>query len=150
MLSIHDRKTRVGVYLALAVSLAACSGGPTPRVQSTPPEQTQASPAPRGATGSAHIAMQVQRVKPLPAATALIAQSRAALQEGAVQRAWQLAEQAQRISPQAAEVYLVMAEVRLAEGSKAQARYLLQKARSLAGQDARLLARIGDLSQQAQ
>ncbi|RMF15816.1 MAG: hypothetical protein D6758_09125 [Gammaproteobacteria bacterium] len=129
-------------------TLAACTAGPSPRVDVRPPEPATSRSAGEAGTpaSSPRIAMQVQRVTPLPAARALLAQSDAALARGETARAWRLAQRAQRISPQASEVYVQMAQIRLHEGKVAQARQLLTKARALAGQDASLLQRIRDLA----
>lgn len=137
--------------------LAACTTGPyappppvsAPRhqVPTTPesaPEVLSPTPVPRttpapSTESSRTIArgVRTERVQPTAAAQALIQKAQAARRAGDYSQATSLLERAQRMSPQAADVYLELALVKAADGAYAQAEQFGQKAISLSGSDER-------------
>ena len=144
-----------------ALMLTACTTGPyapqppdvvppTPRSQApaaTPqpaPRAPASSQAPKKAEPSRTIArgVRVERSRPSPAAQAMIEKARGARKSGELAQAASLLERAQRMSPQAAEVYYEMAAVKMDEGAYVQAEQFCQKALSLIGDDARFRANV--------
>src|SRR5690606_27690988 len=73
---------------------------------------------------------------------AMIDKAQAARQGGQLAQATSMLERAQRMSPQAAEVYYELAAVKMAEGAYVQAEQFCQKALSVAGDDSSLRSRI--------
>lgn len=106
--------------------------------QSTPSSSTSSQQSQSQKTESSRTiarGVRTERVQPTAAAQALIQKAQAARRSGDYTQASSLLERAQRMSPQAAEVYLELALVKAAEGSYAQAEQFAQKAISLSGSD---------------
>ncbi len=139
---------------AFLVLLQACATYPPvppaarqSAVASAPPRQVApASPASiRPGSGNAPAAdraakpvtppVVVDRVTPAPAAVNLMARAEQALQGGDVDAALLWLERAQRLSPQAGDVYLAMGDAKERLGLFSEAEQLYLKARSLAGSD---------------
>ena len=151
-----------------SVVLTACATGPyappppdaaaPPRAESKaverpapPPASSTKAPTSSKPKASQTIAkgVRTERSRPSAAAQAMIEKAREARQSGDLAQAAGLLERAQRMSPQAAEVYYELAAVKMAANAHAQAEQLCQKALSLAGDDARFRAdvwqRIADI-----
>jgi|SRR5690554_147777 len=144
-------------WLAVSASclLAACTTGPyapPPPVIAPQPEapatresapQTLPPSSPTPSTQSPSMessrtiarGVRTERVQPTAAARALIQRAQAERRAGNYSQAASLLERAQRMSPQAADVYLELALVKAAEGAYAQAEQFGQKAISLSGSD---------------
>lgn len=156
-----------GLALMLsALLLNACATGPytpprevkTPAPKSTPapkakvsvpePERPSATPAPRqeaprtDASRTIAKGVRVERTLPSPAAQAMIQQAQKARAQGQLAQAGSFLERAQRMSPQAAEVYYELAALKMAEGAYGAAEQFCQKALSLAGDDAAFRAQV--------
>ena len=86
--------------------------------------------------------VRTERSRPSPAAQSMIEKARAARQSGDLNQASSLLERAQRMSPQAAEVYYELAAVKMEAGSFVEAEQFCQKALALSGDDSRFRANI--------
>src|SRR5690606_10209279 len=149
---------RWGTVCLMSVLLSACATGPyaprapvntpTPRAETGPVVSEPATPAPRTEPAKPDVSrtiakgVRTERTLPSPAAQAMIEQARTARQEGQLAQATSLLERAQRMSPQAAEVYYELAAVKMADGAFVQAEQFCQKALSVAGGDGSLRSRI--------
>ncbi|WP_020406092.1 tetratricopeptide repeat protein [Hahella ganghwensis] len=81
--------------------------------------------------------VEIDRERPSAAALQVLAQAEATARSGNYDQALLLLDRAQRISPQAGEVYLQMARVQYDQGSYNRAEQLCLKAIALSGKDPR-------------
>ena len=145
---VSGRQIRRGLILLLCgVWLAACAApGPFPPVtKSDPPASTRQQESPRSVPPSprpqpAEAPATIARVTPTPAASNLIARANSALALQNLDEAELWLERAQRMSPQAGEVYLSLARLRARQGDWLAAEQFCQRALALAGNDSRFRA----------
>ncbi len=149
---------RWGAVCLVSVLLSACATGPyappspvvapAPRGESAPVISESTTPTPQTEPAKPDVSrtiakgVRTERSLPSPAAQAMIEQARTARQDGQLAQATSLLERAQRMSPQAAEVYYELAAVKMADGAYVQAEQFCQKALSVTGGDASLRSRI--------
>ena len=88
-----------------------------------------------------------QAALPQGAAAFLVEEARALAQAGDYERAAAQIERALRIEPANPWLYLELAQVRLQSGDASQGARLLERARSLAGGDARIAQRASELAE---
>jgi len=133
------------ILTILALTLSGCATStfdPTTRPGTSPTTNTTASETPESSSrpSSANATrppIVVSRIEPGTATNNILSEAIAAREGGHFEQALLLLERAQRITPQAGEVYLEMARVKRQLGQLGKAEQLCLKAISLSGKDLR-------------
>lgn len=127
----------------LAITLSGCATSiydPSTRPGASPPTNTTASETPEASSrpSSAKATrppIVISRIEPSTATNNILFEAVAAREGGHFEQALLLLERAQRMTPQAGEVYLEMARVKRELSQLDKAEQLCLKAISLSGQD---------------
>ncbi|AZZ94645.1 tetratricopeptide repeat protein [Hahella sp. KA22] len=114
---------------------ATTETGPETTQPSTPATETAAPQQPDRTGRPVSPPVRISRVEPTPAARQMLANAETAAREGRYDQAMLMVERAQRMSPKAGDVYLVMARLHYEQQRYAKSEQLCLKALSLAGDD---------------
>ncbi|MDG9667191.1 tetratricopeptide repeat protein [Hahella sp. CR1] len=140
MMRLLNRVCVVGILAAMTgcgvnpYRSATTEAGPETQ-PSTPATETAAPQQPDRTGRPVSPPVRISRVEPTPAARQMLANAEAAAREGRYDQAMLMVERAQRMSPKAGDVYLVMARLHYEQQRYAKSEQLCLKALSLAGDD---------------